>query len=110
VKNLIITADDFGAAVEVNQAVELAHRDGILSAASLMVSGAAANDGVQRARTMPQLRVGLHLVLVDGKPVLPAGSVPPRSRPSSPPSRPPACASTMSTPTSISICIPPSPR
>jgi len=76
VKNLIITADDFGAAVEVNQAVELSHRDGILSAASLMVSGAAAYDAVARARTMPQLRVGLHLVLVEGKPVLPAGNVP----------------------------------
>jgi len=76
VKNLIITADDFGAAIEVNQAVERAHRDGILSAASLMVSGAAANDAAQRARTMPHLRVGLHLVLVEGKPVLPADAVP----------------------------------
>jgi len=75
-RNLIVTADDFGAAVEVNQAVELTHRDGILSAASLMVSGAAAYDAVARARTMPQLRVGLHLVLVEGKPVLPAGNVP----------------------------------
>ncbi|HWM61327.1 MAG TPA: hopanoid biosynthesis-associated protein HpnK [Rhizomicrobium sp.] len=75
-KNLIITADDFGAAIEVNQAVERAHRDGILSAASLMVSGAAANDAAQRARTMPHLRVGLHLVLVEGKPVLPADAVP----------------------------------
>jgi chitin disaccharide deacetylase len=76
VRNLIVTADDFGAAVEVNQAVERAHRDGILSAASLMVSGAAANDAVQRARTMPHLRVGLHLVLVEGKAVLPANTVP----------------------------------
>jgi hopanoid biosynthesis associated protein HpnK len=75
-KNLIITADDFGAAVEVNQAVERAHRDGILSAASLMVAGPAANDAVQRARSMPGLRVGLHLVLVEGKPVLPAAAVP----------------------------------
>src|SRR5471032_1586047 len=41
-----------------------------------MVSGAAAYDAVARARTMPQLRVGLHLVLVEGKPVLPAGNVP----------------------------------
>jgi len=41
-----------------------------------MVSGAAANDAVQRARTMPHLRVGLHLVLVEGKPVLPAKAVP----------------------------------
>jgi len=76
VKQLIITADDFGAAVEVNEAVERAHRDGILSAASLMVAGAAAGDAVARARTMPKLRVGLHLVLVEGKPVLPASAVP----------------------------------
>ena len=75
-RNLIVTADDFGAAVEVNQAVERAHKDGVLTAASLMVSGAAAADAVTRARMMPTLRVGLHLVLVDGKPVLPVRSVP----------------------------------
>ncbi len=75
-KQLIVTADDFGAAVEVNEAVERAHRDGILSAASLMVAGQAAVDAVARAKTMPRLRVGLHLVLVEGKPVLPASVVP----------------------------------
>lgn len=75
-KRLIVTADDFGAAPQVNEAVERAHRDGILSAASLMVSGAAAADAVARARNLPSLRVGLHLVLVEGKPVLPASSVP----------------------------------
>lgn len=75
-KNLIVTADDYGAAPEVNEAVERAHRDGILSAASLMVAGAAAHDAVARAKTMPKLRVGLHLVLVEGKPVLPAKAVP----------------------------------
>ena len=75
-KQLIVTADDFGAAVEVNEAVARAHRDGILTAASLMVAGAAAHDAVARAKTMPKLRVGLHLVLVEGKPVLPAHAVP----------------------------------
>lgn len=75
-KQLIVTADDFGAAAEVNEAVERAHRNGILSAASLMVAGAAAHDAVARAKTMPKLRVGLHLVLVEGKPVLPASTVP----------------------------------
>ncbi|HEX4027282.1 MAG TPA: hopanoid biosynthesis-associated protein HpnK [Rhizomicrobium sp.] len=74
-RNLIVTADDFGAAVEVNRGVERAHRDGILSAASLMVAGHAANDAVQRARAMPSLRVGLHLVLVEGRPMLPAAAV-----------------------------------
>ena len=75
-KRLIVTADDFGAAEAVNDAVEHAHRNGILSAASLMVSGAASADAVRRAKGMPNLRVGLHLVLVEGKPVLPPESVP----------------------------------
>ena len=75
-KNLIITADDFGAATQVNEAVERAHRGGILTAASLMVAGAAAHDAVARAKAMPKLRLGLHLVLVEGKPVLPASAVP----------------------------------
>ena len=74
-KRLIVTADDFGAACEVNDAVEAAHRSGILMAASLMVSGPAAADAVARARRMPSLRVGLHLVLVEGRPVLPAAEV-----------------------------------
>lgn len=75
-KGLIVTADDFGAAPEVNDAVEQGHHDGILTAASLMVSGAAASDAVARAKSMPRLRIGLHVVLVDGKPTLPAASIP----------------------------------
>lgn len=74
-RRLIVTADDFGAAVEVNEAVEAAHRDGVLTAASLMVTGPAAADAVARACRMPSLRVGLHLVLVEGRPALPASAV-----------------------------------
>ncbi len=74
-KRLIVTADDFGAAREVNDAVEAAHRGGILTAASLMVAAPAARDAIARARRMPSLRVGLHLVLVEGRPVLPASAV-----------------------------------
>ena len=74
-KQLIVTADDFGAALAVNDAVERARRDGILSAASLMVSAPAAADAVKRARAM-SLPVGLHLVLVEGRPTLPASDVP----------------------------------
>jgi hopanoid biosynthesis associated protein HpnK len=75
-KRLIVTADDFGAAREVNDAVEAAHRGGILTAASLMVGAPAAADAASRARRIPSLRVGLHLVLVEGRPVLPASAVP----------------------------------
>jgi hopanoid biosynthesis associated protein HpnK len=75
-KQLIVTADDFGAAPEINEAVEAAHRNGILTAASLMVSAPAAPDAVKRARQLPSLRVGLHLVLVDGRPMLPPAAIP----------------------------------
>jgi hopanoid biosynthesis associated protein HpnK len=75
-RRLIVTADDFGAAIAVNEAVEQAHRDGILTAASLMVAGDAAADAVARAKRLPSLGVGLHLVLVEGRPMLAARDVP----------------------------------
>ena len=67
---LIVTADDFGLHEAVNEAIERASRDGILTAASLMVGAPAAADAVRRARELPRLRVGLHLVLADGRAVL----------------------------------------
>jgi chitin disaccharide deacetylase len=75
-RGLIVTADDFGASREVNDAVERAHRDGILTAASLMVAEPFAADAVARAKAMPRLGVGLHLVLVEGRPTLPAAKIP----------------------------------
>ncbi len=75
-KLLIVTADDFGAAPEVNDAVETAHRRGILTAASLMVSAPGAADAIARARRLPSLRVGLHLVLLEGRPVLAPAALP----------------------------------
>jgi hopanoid biosynthesis associated protein HpnK len=75
-RRVIVTADDFGRDIAVNQAVEAAHRDGILSAASLMVTAPAAADAVERAQRMPTLGVGLHLVLVDGVPALAPERIP----------------------------------
>jgi hopanoid biosynthesis associated protein HpnK len=75
-KRLVVTADDFGLAPEVNAGVELAHQQGILSAASLMVGAAAAADAVARGRRLPRLRIGLHLVLVDGTSTLPPELLP----------------------------------
>lgn len=73
---LIITADDFGLHESVNRAVLRAHREGVLSSASLMAGGAAALDAVAVARACPGLRVGLHLVLADGAAVLPPRLIP----------------------------------
>src|SRR5258708_6495406 len=74
-RRLIVTADDFGRDLAINEAVEAASRDGILCGASLMVAAPAAADAVARAHRLPGLRVGLHLVLTDGSPVLPPGEV-----------------------------------
>ncbi len=76
IRRLVITADDFGADVAVNEAVERAHRKGVLTAASLMVGAPAAADAVARARALPRLGVGLHLTLVEGRPTLPAAQTP----------------------------------
>ena len=73
---LIITADDFGLSEPVNAAIEAAHRNGILTAASLMVGAPAAADAIARARALPNLRVGLHVVLVDGDPVADRAQIP----------------------------------
>jgi hopanoid biosynthesis associated protein HpnK len=50
----------------VNEAVHRASSAGVLTAASLMVAAPAAADAIARARTLPNLRVGLHVVLADG--------------------------------------------
>jgi hopanoid biosynthesis associated protein HpnK len=70
-RRLITVADDFGLSPAVNEAVERANRKGALTSASLMVAGAAAEDAIARARRCPGLRVGLHLVVIEGPAVLP---------------------------------------
>lgn len=75
-RRVVINADDFGTSPEVNAAIEIAHRDGLLRSTSLMVTGRAAEDAVARARRMPDLAVGLHVVLVNGRPALPLDRVP----------------------------------
>jgi chitin disaccharide deacetylase len=79
---LIVTADDFGLHESVNQAVEQASRAGILNAASLMVTAHATKDAVRRARLLPNLCVGLHVVLADGWSTLDAQLIPEIADPS----------------------------
>ncbi|MEI6158849.1 MAG: hopanoid biosynthesis-associated protein HpnK [Roseococcus sp.] len=75
-KRLIFTADDLGLAAETNEAIERAHREGVLTAASLMVGESGFEEGIRVARANPGLAVGLHLTLTDGVPVLPAAQIP----------------------------------
>jgi hopanoid biosynthesis associated protein HpnK len=73
---LIINADDFGFSQGVNAAIIQAHEEGILTSTSLMVSGDAAQEAIALAKNHPHLAVGLHLVLVCGKSVLPPAQIP----------------------------------
>ena len=75
-RRLIVTVDDFGLSIPINEAIERGHREGIVTAASLMVAEAAAADAVARARANPTLAVGLHVVVVAGRPLLPPERIP----------------------------------
>ncbi|MEO7032419.1 MAG: hopanoid biosynthesis-associated protein HpnK [Polyangiaceae bacterium] len=75
-KRVIITGDDFGLAVPVNEAVEIACRSGVLTTTSLLVGEAAASDALVRARRNPALRVGLHIAVCDGRATLPPAEIP----------------------------------
>ncbi len=75
-RRLIVNADDFGLSSAVNEAVARAHAEGILTTASLMVTGAACSGAVEVARANPRLGVGLHLVLVCGRAARPPAEVP----------------------------------
>ena len=75
-RRLIVNADDFGRSPSINEAVIRAHREGILTTASLMVNEPASDEAVKRAREIPSLGVGLHLALVCGRSALPHEKIP----------------------------------
>ena len=75
-RRLIVNADDFGRAPSINQAVVRAHREGILTSASLMVNEPACAEAVALARENPRLGVGLHLTLLCGRSALPPDKIP----------------------------------
>jgi hopanoid biosynthesis associated protein HpnK len=72
---LIVTGDDFGLSSLVNGAVIQAHRQGILTSASLMVNGEAFHEAVALAKENPRLGVGIHITLVRGTSTLSAGEL-----------------------------------
>lgn len=74
--SLIINGDDFGLSLATNRAIIEAHRNGVLTSASLMVNEGAAQDAVLQASKTPTLAVGLHLSLVLGKSSLPPTAIP----------------------------------
>lgn len=75
-RRLVVNADDFGRSHSINEAVIRAHREGVLTTASLMVNEASCGEAVELARQHPALGVGLHLTLLMGHSALPHGEAP----------------------------------
>ena len=69
-KQVIFNADDFGFTRDVNAGIVHAHREGVLTATTLMANGDAFEDAVRLAHENPTLDVGCHLVLVQGRSIL----------------------------------------
>jgi hopanoid biosynthesis associated protein HpnK len=75
-KRLIVNADDFGLAESVNRGIIVAHREGILTSASLLANGSAFEQSIALADQCPDLSIGIHLNISDGIPISPARSIP----------------------------------
>jgi predicted glycoside hydrolase/deacetylase ChbG (UPF0249 family) len=75
-RSLVVNADDLGLTVGVNNGIFDAHDRGIVTSASLMANALAAANAIGRLRSRPALGIGVHLTLVDGKPMLPPGRIP----------------------------------
>src|SRR5262249_18268426 len=69
-KQLIVNADDLGLTPGVNRGILRAFQDGIVTSASLLVTGSAFEDAVALAQQNPKLDVGLHLALVEERAAL----------------------------------------
>jgi predicted glycoside hydrolase/deacetylase ChbG (UPF0249 family) len=66
-RRLIINADDFGLTAGVSRAIARGHHEGIITSTTLMANGAAFAEAAELARTAPELSVGCHVGLLDGR-------------------------------------------
>jgi len=65
---LIVNGDDFGYSESVSAGILRAHRDGIVTATTLMVNAPHSEAAATLARSTPSLDVGVHLVLTFDRP------------------------------------------
>jgi hopanoid biosynthesis associated protein HpnK len=73
---IVVNADDFGCSTSINTAVIQAHLRGVLTSASLMVTGDAVEEAVALAKKTPSLAVGLHVVVAGGQAALSLTQIP----------------------------------
>lgn len=66
---LIVTADDVGLHPGMTEGAIRAHREGIVTACSIVANGRAFDDAAARLRDVPSLEAGVHLTLVEEQPL-----------------------------------------
>jgi chitin disaccharide deacetylase len=69
VRRLIVNADDFGLTSGVNRAIIEGNRSGIVTSATLMANAKATEAAIDLAKAQSSLKIGCHVVLVDGVPL-----------------------------------------
>ncbi|GGI17335.1 chitin disaccharide deacetylase [Gottfriedia solisilvae] len=67
---LIVNADDFGYSKGINYGIIEAHRNGIVNSTTMMMNMPGVSHAVDLAKENPNLKVGIHLVLTCGRPLL----------------------------------------
>ena len=75
-KFLIVNADDLGLCEGVTTGIIEAHRQGVVTSASLMPTGRGFQSAVEQARALGTLDLGVHLTLVGERPRLPPLRIP----------------------------------
>jgi len=75
-KYLIVSADDFGLAKNINEGIVKAYKEGIVSCVNLMPTGEAFHDALERARLIGLNEVGAHLALTQTTPLTEARKIP----------------------------------
>jgi hopanoid biosynthesis associated protein HpnK len=75
-KQLIVNADDFGLTKGVSEGILAAHRNGLVTSTTVMANGAAFSEAVAMSRRSPDLGIGVHLNLSEGRPVSPPSTIP----------------------------------
>jgi len=68
-RRLIVNADDFGRSIGIDRGTVRAHREGIVTSATLMANVPGAERAAKAARATPSLDVGVHLVLTYARPL-----------------------------------------
>ncbi|MFC0273708.1 chitin disaccharide deacetylase [Metabacillus herbersteinensis] len=67
---LIVNADDFGYSRAVNHGIIDSHVNGIVNSTTIMMNMPGTEHAIQLSKEHPTLKVGIHLVLTCGKPLL----------------------------------------